>query len=65
VKAVDGADLDTVGEFAFDAGFGDNKRHCAVSLFIGAERVRYSNSRILSRLEKKFHLNNSLYQAAR
>lgn len=32
VKAVDGADFDAIGVFAFDAGFGDDKGH-AGSLF--------------------------------
>jgi hypothetical protein len=46
VKTVYRANLDAVGEFAFDAGFGDDECHC---WFLIAEGLRYAKTAPVSR----------------
>jgi hypothetical protein len=50
VEAIHGTDLDTVGQFAFDAGFGDNERHWCVfqAVLSVLERVSYAKEGIIS-----------------
>jgi hypothetical protein len=67
VEAVHGTNLDTVGEFAFDTGFGDNERHwCDFPAGLSVlERVSYAKGRIISSRAAPHHARAREYATLR